>query len=64
MLKIDLCCGYRTPEGFIGVDKYNHEGVNIVADLNERFPFEDSTVDEIRAVDALEHLKNSIHTMN
>ncbi len=64
MVKVDLCCGPNKPEGFIGVDTVKCPGVDIVADLNERFPFEDNYIDQLRAHDAIEHLADKIHTMN
>lgn len=63
-IKVDIGCGSRKPEGFIGVDIYPWHGVDIVADLTKIFPFPDNTVDEIRAYDCLEHLPNIIHSMN
>ena len=63
-IKVDICCGTSKPEGFIGVDIFPGNSVDIVADLNERFPFEDNSVDVVRAHDAIEHLPDRIHTMN
>ena len=63
-VKVDLCCGTRKPEGFIGVDIYDVPGVDMVFDLNGEFPFEDNSIDLIRAHDAIEHLHDKIHTMN
>lgn len=63
-LKIDLGCGGSKPKGFIGVDVQSGQGVDIVADLNKRFPFPDNCAEVIRAYDLIEHLENRIHTMN
>ncbi|MFN4845050.1 MAG: methyltransferase domain-containing protein [Dolichospermum sp.] len=63
-LRIDLGCGINKPNGFVGVDLYPGLGVDIVADLSQRFPFEDNSVDEVRAHDIIEHLPERIHTMN
>lgn len=63
-LKVDLGCGPRKADGFIGVDVSLVPGVDIVADLNRRFPFADSSVDYVRAHDTVEHLHDRIHTMN
>ena len=63
-VKVDLCCGASKPKGFIGVDLFGGRGVDIVADLNGRFPFDDNSVDVVRAHDAIEHLPDRIHTMN
>ena len=66
-LKIDLGCGKNKKEGFLGVDQYQMENVDIVLDIgNEVWPWEDGTVDEIHASHFLEHLtpKQRMHFMN
>jgi SAM-dependent methyltransferase len=63
-LKVDLGCGPTKPDGFIGVDIGYQPGVDIVADLNRRFPFADSSIDLVRAHDTVEHLHDRLHTMN
>jgi spore maturation protein CgeB len=62
--KVDLGCGPTKPDGFIGVDIGFQPGVDIVADLNRRFPFADSSIDVVRAHDTIEHLHDRLHTMN
>ncbi|MBD2189808.1 glycosyltransferase [Pseudanabaena sp. FACHB-723] len=64
ILCIDLGCGDWKPEGFIGVDIASRPNVDVVANLNSRFPFPDSSADIIRAHDVIEHLEDRIHTMN
>ena len=63
-LMVDLCCGLQKPDGYIGVDIFPGDTVDIVSDLTERFPFKDNSVDLVRAHDAIEHLPDKIHTMN
>ena len=64
-MKLDLGCGPRKKEGFIGVDFDDKwPGVDVAADLTKRFPYPDSSVDEIWAHDVIEHLPDRIHTMN
>lgn len=63
-LRIDLGCGTWKPEGFIGVDISPSPNVDVVANLNRRFPFSDNSAEIIRAHDVVEHLDNRIHTMN
>lgn len=63
-LRIDLGCGPWKAEGFIGVDIAPGVGVDVVADLTQRFPFATSSVDVVRAYDVVEHLVDRIHTMN
>ena len=64
MLKVDLGCGTKKPSGYIGVDQFPADDVDIVADLARKFPFPDNSIDEIRAYDFIEHLPNALHTMN
>jgi spore maturation protein CgeB len=64
VVRVDLGCGIHKPEGFIGVDVSFSPNVDIVANLNQRFPFPDNSVDLIRAYDVVEHLSDRIHTMN
>jgi acetyltransferase-like isoleucine patch superfamily enzyme/SAM-dependent methyltransferase len=63
-VRIDLGCGSRKAPGFIGVDIFPAPGVDIVADLATAFPFEDSSVDVVRAHDFIEHLTDRLRTMN
>lgn len=63
-LKIDLGCGPWKAAGFVGVDIAPGSGIDIVADLSQRFPFANSSVDLVRAHDVIEHLVDRIHTMN
>jgi SAM-dependent methyltransferase len=63
-IQIDLGCGPRKPEGFVGVDSYPWSEVDVIADLNETFPFPDNSVDRVRAYDVIEHLPDRVHTMN
>lgn len=58
---VDLCGALDCPRGFESVDR---DKADIVADLDGVWPFADSSVGVIRAHDAIEHLKNPIHTMN
>jgi predicted O-linked N-acetylglucosamine transferase (SPINDLY family)/glycosyltransferase involved in cell wall biosynthesis len=61
---IDIGCGISKKNGFVGVDVCAGPGVDIVADLNQIFPFEDDSIDEIKAYDVIEHLHDRLHTMN
>lgn len=64
MLKVDIGCGDSKPDGFVGVDICPGANVDIVADISQTFPFEDNSVDELRAYDVIEHLPDRINTMN
>lgn len=62
-LRIDLGCGPRKSPGFVGVDREAMPGVDIVADLNSRLPFEDDSVDLVVASHSLEHVADLMATM-
>ena len=62
---MDLCGGFDSPPGYVVLDQVIPESVpGIQGDLNKRWQLPDSSVGVIRAYDALEHLKDPIHTMN
>jgi SAM-dependent methyltransferase len=54
---VELGCGPEKKAGRIGIDRLDLPGVDIVADLNQGFPFlPDNSVDEIHSSSLLEHL--------
>ena len=61
-MKLNLGCSDEHLEGFVNVDVC--EPADQVADLTSTWPWEDSSVDHIRAWDILEHLPQPIFTMN
>jgi hypothetical protein len=64
LICVDLGCGIHKSEGFIGVDVFASDKVDVVADLNGHFPFPDNSVDLVKADNVIEHLPDRIHTMN
>jgi SAM-dependent methyltransferase len=54
-LKLDLGCGKNKREGFRGVDSIAFPGVDDVVDLRGRWPWGDSTVDEVNCSHTIEH---------
>lgn len=60
--KLNLGAADRALSGFISVDVA--PPADVVADLSQRWPWEDSSVDEVVAMDVFEHLPSRIHTMN
>ena len=54
-IKLDLGCGKRKQEGFIGVDRRKFDGVDIVHDLLNPWPWKDDSVAEIHMSHTLEH---------
>lgn len=67
-LKLDLGCGQAPKlEGWKGVDKVPTDQADYVCDLScEEWPFEESSVDEARAIHLYEHFDGMerIHFMN
>lgn len=62
LMMVDLCGGIDKPKGFVSLDK--SESADIVCDLDEEWPINNSIVGCLRAYDAIEHLKSPIHIMN
>lgn len=58
-VRIDLGAGLKPKEGFIGVDSIDFGNGNMVCNIgSERWPCEDSSVDEAHCSHVLEHLTN------
>ena len=56
-IRLDVGCGTRKKEGYIGIDKTKYDGVDIVLDCRfNKLPYEDESIDEIRTSHFLEHL--------
>jgi SAM-dependent methyltransferase len=53
--RLNLGCGGRPLRGFVNVDLLDGPGVDVVADLGARLPFEDGTADLVYASHVLEH---------
>jgi ubiquinone/menaquinone biosynthesis C-methylase UbiE len=64
-IKLDIACGERKAEGFVGIDLSALAGVDIVHDL-ERFPWpvEADSVEEARVSHYIEHTRDLIAFMN
>lgn len=61
---LDLGCGTAKTQGAVGVNIVRLEGVDLVTDLSSLpFPFADNTFDAIYLNDVIEHLPNTIATM-
>lgn len=55
-MKLDLGCGKNKREGFIGVDSRPFEGVDIVADLRQPWPWDHGSIEEVHCSHFVEHL--------
>lgn len=66
-MKLDLGCGKRKKDGFIGVDSRPFDGVDAICDLGTaKWPWLDDTVDEVYCSHMVEHLTwpQRIHFFN
>lgn len=61
-MRLNLGAADRKIDGFLSVDIV--PPADIVADLTQPWPWEDSSVDEIVAYDVIEHLPDKKHTLN
>lgn len=57
-MKLDLGCGKNKAPGFVGVDSLQLEGVDVVTDLKQPWPWADGEVEEVHCSHFLEHLTN------
>jgi hypothetical protein len=56
-VKIDIGCGTKKKDGFIGVDRIAFDGVDHVCNLGvDPLPFDHGTVEEVHASHFVEHL--------
>jgi len=59
-LKLNLGCGKDIRKGYINIDCIKGSKRIKVIDLNEfPYPFEDDSIDEVLAIDIIEHLENA-----
>lgn len=66
-IRLDLGCGIKKREGFIGVDVMALDGVDTVCDLgSDRWPWDDNSVDEAYSSHMIEHLTwpQRVHFIN
>lgn len=63
-VRLNLGCCDQPMKEWLNCDIVPGTGVDVVADLTQRWPWAESSVDEIRAWDFIEHLPNKIFTMN
>lgn len=58
MTKLNLGCGLKRLDGFVNVDKFSLPSVDMVADLEESWPWQDGSVSEIYSDNLLEHIRD------
>ena len=62
-MRLDLCCSTRRPEGYFGIDLLPGPNVDLVYDLNKGIPLANDCCVEVRAYDAIEHMRDGMKTM-
>jgi SAM-dependent methyltransferase len=65
-VKLDLGCGPRKKDGYLGVDSTAFSGVDVVHDLTTPWPWEDGSVEAVYSHHFVEHLTSDqrIHFWN
>jgi glycosyltransferase involved in cell wall biosynthesis len=64
LVALDLGAAHSKPFGYLGVDKYDGEGVDIIADITNGIDLPDNSVGVIRAIDFLEHIPDKVAVFN
>lgn len=65
LLSLDFGSAHNKPRGYLGVDKYPGEGIDIVAEIPDQLHYiADDSVGVIRAVDFFEHIEDKISLFN
>jgi len=54
--KLNLGCGFRHRKNYINIDNRKEVNPDMRLDVTEGLPFADGSVDEIQAIDFLEHI--------
>ena len=55
-MKLNIGCGNKRIEGYLGVDKFRCDAADYICDIeNEKLPFEDNTITGIILDNAIEH---------
>jgi len=64
-MKLDVGCGNKKRRGFVGLDRCRLPNVDVVHDLTMfPWPFEDDSAEEIYVDNVIEHLPDTVATMN
>lgn len=53
---LNLGCGYKKIDGFINIDNRADVNPDLICDVIEGLPYEDNSIDSVRAHDFLEHI--------
>lgn len=56
MKKLNLGCGKKIKNGYVNLDLYPLPGVDVVADISKKLPFENDAFDEVLTEHVFEHM--------
>jgi ubiquinone/menaquinone biosynthesis C-methylase UbiE len=57
-MKLNLGCGNKCKDGFIGVDLFRCDAASVLCDLTRPLPFRDSSIEEIYLDNVIEHIQD------
>ena len=55
-VRLNLGCGHKRRDGFVGVDRYPCDAAEVLCDLARRLPFATSSVEELHLDNVIEHV--------
>ena len=55
-VRLNLGCGYRKHDGYVNIDNRKEVNPDLCCDVTEGLPYSDDSVDEVKAIDFLEHI--------
>jgi len=65
LLKLNIGCGNKAVEGYVGVDKFQCDAVEYICDIeNEELPFKDNSVEAIILDNVIEHFHDIPNVIN
>lgn len=62
-MRLNLGCGNKRKEGFLGVDRFPCEAADLRCDLERTLPFRDNSIDAVLLDNVVEHLGDFLQFM-
>jgi len=64
-MKLNIGCGNKAIDGYIGVDKFQCNAADYICDIeNEQLPFDDNSIDDIVLDNVIEHFNDIPKVIN